>query len=102
MRMKPIAIALGILVLILRFYVGDYDQADAKLEAFYAQMLSADFLGARKNIDEAISLWPSNARYYGWRAYLASQNLPPTSLRSLGGDQPALKNQDRAAAQRAI
>ena len=43
---------------------------------FYSQMAKADFEGAGRSMDEAIRLWPSNARYHSWLGYVISQNLP--------------------------
>jgi tetratricopeptide (TPR) repeat protein len=76
MSMKVIAPMLAALALIVHLAVGDYEQADAKLQTFYAQMLSANFAAARQTIDDAIRLWPGNARYHGWRAYCMGQKLP--------------------------
>lgn len=102
MRLRPIAIAVSVAALALRFYVGDFDQADVKLENFYAQMLSADFTGARKSIDEAIGLWPSNARYYGWRGYTMSQKLSPHCSHGLRESQPPLNAEDQSSIRLAI
>jgi tetratricopeptide (TPR) repeat protein len=55
---------------------GDHERAEASLSTFYSQVEKADLKGARKSIDEAVQLWPSNARYYGWRGYAGSQELP--------------------------
>jgi tetratricopeptide (TPR) repeat protein len=74
--MKAVALLLAGAVVVLYFVMGDYDQEDAKLQAFYSQMLAANFDGARRSIDEAIRLWPGNARYYAWRGYATSQSLP--------------------------
>ena len=65
-------------------------------------MLSADFSGARRSIDDAIRRWPTNARYHGWRGYLTSQNLPPTCPRGWHGKGPELKAEDRVAALQAV
>jgi tetratricopeptide (TPR) repeat protein len=100
--MKPIAIMLASLVLVSRFLVGNYDAADAKLETFYAQILSADFPGAQRSIDEAINLWPSNARYYGWRAYAVSQKLPPQCIHRSQGTGTALRAEDQSAIRLAV
>jgi tetratricopeptide (TPR) repeat protein len=100
--MKPIAITVGSLALVLRFIIGNYDQADAKLETFYAQILSADFSGAQKSINEAINLWPSNARYYGWRAYAVSQKLPPQCMHGSQGTSTALSAEDQSAIRLAV
>jgi len=99
MRMKPIAVVFAVFVLIIRFVIGDYDQADSKLNFFYAQMLVADFSGAHRSIDEAILLWPGNARYYAWRGYSFSQQLPAQCPRCSGS---ALGAVDQHVAQEAI
>ena len=95
--MKPIAVGGAIVALALCLYVGDYDRADAKLGVFYTQVLSANFIGARESIEEAIKLWPSSARYYGWRAYLTSQNLPPRCTHGLRAPHSALGAADESA-----
>jgi tetratricopeptide (TPR) repeat protein len=102
MRLKSIAIAMSSITVVCCLVSGNYDNADADLTTFYSEILAADFPGARHSIDEAIGLWPTNARYYGWRAYLTSQNLPPTCPRSLGGAQSVLKKEDQSAAHLAI
>jgi len=102
MKLKPMALALGSLSLIVCLLERGYDRADSDLSAFYSQMLSADFAGARASIDDAIRRWPSNARYYGWRAYVMSQNLPPTCPRGWHGKGPELKGEDRVAARQAV
>jgi tetratricopeptide (TPR) repeat protein len=68
------ALALAMVPVSLIF--GDYDRGEAHLREFYLQMAKADFGGARHSIDEAVRLWPSNARYHAWRGYSMSQNLP--------------------------
>jgi tetratricopeptide (TPR) repeat protein len=97
LKIKPIVIIMAIVVLFLQWPFSRYDSADANLKDFYSQVLSANFAAARKNIDEAIRLWPWNARYYAWRAYLTSQELPSQCLRQsmqgssgLSGDQKRL------------
>jgi tetratricopeptide (TPR) repeat protein len=76
MRITFVAGGLSVLVCALRLTLGDHEQAEAHVGFFYSQMLSADFSGAQKNIDEAVRLWPGNSRYYAWRAYCTSQSLP--------------------------
>jgi tetratricopeptide (TPR) repeat protein len=98
-RLKPIAIVVVSVTAILCFVVGDYDEADSDLSAFYSEMLSADFSGARRSIDDAIRLWPTNARYYGWRGYVASQELPSTCTHGKG---QSLSAEDQEAAGEAI
>jgi Flp pilus assembly protein TadD len=61
-------------------------------------MLAANFVAARRSIDEAVRLWPGNARYYTWRGYAISQNLPSQCPRA----GTALGAADRQAAQEAI
>jgi tetratricopeptide (TPR) repeat protein len=100
--MKPISITVATLVLVLCLFLRNYDQADAKLQTFYTQILSADFPGAQKSIDEAISLWPSNARYYGWRAYAVSQKLPPQCLHGSQAAGVTLKREDQSAIRLAV
>jgi tetratricopeptide (TPR) repeat protein len=80
LKIKPIVIAVSMVVLFLQWRFQRYDSADAKLKDFYSQVLSANFEVAREDIDEAIGLWPWNARYYAWRAYLTSQELPSQCL----------------------
>ena len=55
----------------------DYERGDEQLRTFYSQMLAADFNDALRSIDEAIKLWPDNARYHLWKGYCLSQSLPP-------------------------
>jgi superkiller protein 3 len=100
--MKPIAVVLAVFVLVFSFVVGDYDRADSKLQTFYEQMLKADFADARKSIDEAIDLWPGNARYHAWSAYCVSQTLPPQCPRRFRGAGPAVSGTDQQMARRAI
>jgi tetratricopeptide (TPR) repeat protein len=77
MKITIPALALAAVVVILHLALGDHGSAEEHVQSFYAKMLSADFAGAQKEIDEAIRLWPENARYYEWKAYLGSQTLPP-------------------------
>lgn len=102
MKLKPIALAVSSVTVVFCLVSGNYDKADADLMTFYSEILAANFPSARHSIDDAIGLWPTNARYYGWRAYLTSQNLPPICSRSLGGTQSVLKGQDQSAAHLAI
>ena len=95
MSIKAVAATLAALVLILHFVVSDYDQADVKLQTFYALMLSANFTAARQSIDEAIRLWPGNARYYAWRGYCGSQKFPSQCHHQLSPE-------DRATAREAV
>jgi tetratricopeptide (TPR) repeat protein len=86
-------LALAVAAISLAF--GDYDRAESDVWKFYSQVAAADFRQARKSIDEAIRLWPSNARYYGWRGYVASQDLPSQCGAS---DAQALEQVRQAAA----
>lgn len=70
------AIVLALATAALSLVSGDHDQAETSVGAFYSRVQKADFEGARKSIEEAIRLWPANARYYAWRGYAASQELP--------------------------
>jgi tetratricopeptide (TPR) repeat protein len=101
LKIKPIAIAVAVVVLILQWPYRMYGQADAKLSEFYKQVASARFAAASESIDEAIRLWPWNARYYGWRAYVASQQLPSQCPRHTQSDDLGLSDKDRKAAQEA-
>jgi len=71
-----VAIVLALAAGAVSLTFGDYDRAEARLSSFYSQVEKADFKAAGKSIDEAVRLWPSNARYYTWRGYAASQELP--------------------------
>jgi hypothetical protein len=75
LTMGRVGLALSLIVGVVSLAFGDYDHAESNMRKFYAQMASTDFRQARQNIDEAIRLWPSNARYYGWRGYATSQEL---------------------------
>src|SRR5579863_3994507 len=101
MSVKRFSVAVTVVTLVLCFYLGDRDQADAKLEEFYSQMASANFAGARRSIDGAIQLWPGNERYYAWRGYLTSQNLPSTCTRRAQQNRAALPQDKDASAQQA-
>src|SRR5205809_16692 len=72
----PVAVVLALITGALSLVFGDFDRAESELRNFYTQVGAADFVAAQKSIDEAIRLWPSNARFYGWRGYCASQVLP--------------------------
>jgi tetratricopeptide (TPR) repeat protein len=102
MTLKPIALAVGSLALILCLLERSCDQADSDLSTFYSQMFSADFSSARRSIDDAIRRWPTNARYYGWRGYVTSQNLPPTCPRGSRKSGPRLRVEEQVAARQAI
>jgi tetratricopeptide (TPR) repeat protein len=94
-----VAVALALIVAALSLVFGDYDRAESNLRHFYTQVAAADFVHARQSIDEAVRLWPSNARFYGWRGYVASQELPsqcPAAGRAL--DAKTLDQARQAAA----
>jgi tetratricopeptide (TPR) repeat protein len=74
--LPQVAIILAFVGGALSLVFHNYDEAESNVRKFYTQIAVADFRGARQAIDEAIRLWPSNARYYGWRAYCISQELP--------------------------
>ena len=101
LKMKPVAIAVAVIVLIFQWPCYQYDRADAKLSDYYSQVISANFIAARESIDEAIRLWPWNARYYGWRAYIASQQLPSQCPRHTNGGGAGLSDQEKTSAQEA-
>ena len=95
-----VAVVLAIAVAAVSFVLGDYDAAEAKLRSFYMRMQKADFRGAQQDIDEALKLWPSNARYHSWRGYSMSQNLPSQCpAPGLGLDARALEDAGQAAAE---
>lgn len=71
-----VALMLALAGIAISFVFGDYDHAESSLRSFYSQVEKADFEGAKRSINEAIRLWPSNARYHSWRGYAISQNLP--------------------------
>jgi tetratricopeptide (TPR) repeat protein len=82
----------------------DYERGDEQLRTFYSRMLAADFNGALRSIDEAIKLWPDNARYHLWKGYCLSQSLPPqcarepvTTTEAAAEFRTALKLNDRDA-----
>jgi tetratricopeptide (TPR) repeat protein len=94
-----VAIALALAVGAVSLTFGDHDRAEASLSTFYAEVEKADFTAARKSIDEAVRLWPSNARYYAWRGYSASQELPSQCpARSALLDAKTLEQVQQAAA----
>jgi tetratricopeptide (TPR) repeat protein len=84
---------------VVSLVLGDYDRAEPDLRTFYAQVAATDFRHARQSIDEAIRLWPSNARYYAWRGYCISQDLPSQcSARSAPLSTKVLEQAGEAAA----
>jgi len=96
--MKTAGLVLAGVAGVLYFVMGNYDLADEKLGSFYSQMLAVNFEGARRSIDEAVGLWPGNARYYTWHGYAISQSLPSQCPRA----GTALGAADRLVAQEAI
>jgi tetratricopeptide (TPR) repeat protein len=75
-NLRWVALAMALAMVPISLLFGDYDRAETHLRDFYSQVSKADFDGARRSIDEAVRLWPSNARYHAWRGYAMSQNLP--------------------------
>lgn len=71
-----VAAVLALAAVAVSLAFGDHDQAEAGLSRFYSQVEKADFKAARKSIDDAVRLWPSNARFWAWRGYAGSQELP--------------------------
>jgi tetratricopeptide (TPR) repeat protein len=98
LAIKPVAIAVASVVLILQWPFHQFNQADAMLREFYSQVASAKFSAARESIDEAIRLWPWNARYYGWRAYVASQQLPSQCSGHSASGEHNLSEQEKKSA----
>jgi len=81
--LRHISIAVAVAGGATAFLAGDFDRAEEHLKTFYTKIQAADFKAARASIDEAVRLWPSNARYHTWRGYVNSQQLP--SQCSYGG-----------------
>jgi Tfp pilus assembly protein PilF len=84
MRIAIPALILSVLVIPFRLVLGDHDRAEDHIRSFYSQMISANFSGAQKSVQEAIRLWPSYSRNYAWRAYCNSQTLPSQCSRCAG------------------
>lgn len=99
MNMRPVAITVAAIVLVLQWPFIEHERADAKLEDFYSQMTAARFGDARESIGEAIRLWPSNARYYSWRAYCTSQQLPSQCPRHQQNLRASVEEEARQLAQ---
>lgn len=99
--MKWVVIAFAIVALGFQFFIANFNAADDDLKAFYLDVLSANFSDACGNINSAIRLWPSNGRYYGWRAYCVSQELPSQCLRH-SARKSGLSDQARAIAEAAL
>jgi len=81
--LRWVALALALVLVPIALLFGDYDRAEAHLREFYSQVANTKFDAARRSIEEAVRLSPSNARYHAWRGYAMSQNLasqcaPPT------------------------
>lgn len=100
-RLKPIVFAVAGVALILLWPFWRFHRADAKLREYYTEVASANFTTARASIDEAIRLWPWNARYYGWRAYVDSQQLPSQCSKHSKSGNPGLSGQAKQSAQQA-
>ena len=73
--LRPLVITLALSALGLSLVVGDRQRAEANVRMFYTQITAAEFQRAHASMDEAIRLWPTNARYYGWRGYVTSQGF---------------------------
>ncbi len=99
LKIGPMTIAVALVALVFQWPYWRFAQANAKLSAFYVQVASANFIAARESIDEAIHLWPWNARYFGWRAYVASQELPSQCPRHSGDGAADLSHRDINAVQ---
>ena len=101
MSLKLVTIAVAVVVLMLQWPFIQHERADARLADFYSQMASARFGVARESIAEAIRLWPSNARYYSWRAYCESQQLPSQCSRHSETQSLSLSRDDAQSAKAA-
>jgi len=100
-QLKPLAIAVAVIVLIFQWPYWRYMQANGKLKDFYSEVAAAHFTTARESIDDAIHLWPWNARLYGWRAYVESQQLPSQCPGDAKNGGHPLSDSDRHTAQAA-
>jgi tetratricopeptide (TPR) repeat protein len=101
LKIKPITLSVVLAVLICQFPYWHYRRADSSLSEFYALVGSAKFDVAKLSIEEAIRLWPWNGRYYGWRAYVESQELPSQCTKRPHNGTAKLDNIDYKAAQEA-
>jgi len=101
MKMKPIFIAVMSIAVLFQWPAWEHKRADDELGDFYSRMASADFVAARESIDDAIRLWPSNARYHGWRAYWDSQQLPSRCSRTTQSKKADLSSVDQQSTEEA-
>ncbi len=97
-NLRWVALALALAMVPVSLMFGDYDRAEVHLREFYSQVSKADFDGARRSIDEAVRLWPSNARYHAWRGYAMSQNLPSQCAPAAAGPDAKARELIAAAA----
>jgi tetratricopeptide (TPR) repeat protein len=79
-----LSVVLAMAALAISLLFGDYERAELNQRNFYEQVEAADFSHARRSIEDAIRLWPSNARYYAWRGYCLSQETPAQCPASAG------------------
>jgi tetratricopeptide (TPR) repeat protein len=101
MKIAYFALASMVLLLPARWMEDRYDRADARLEAFYADMRRADLPAARIDIGEAIHLWDWNSRYYAWRGSVVAQTLPAHCSHTTSSRQ-SLTAKEMTVAQSAI
>ena len=59
----------------VQFVLWRRDEAEDRLQQFYAAMASERFADGRRLIDRAIELCPCDARYHAWKGYTGS--FPP-------------------------
>jgi tetratricopeptide (TPR) repeat protein len=102
LKIIPLAIVAAVVVLAFQWPYLRCRGADAKLSEFYAQVHSADFIAARATINEAIRLWPWDARYYGWRGYVTSQQLPSECLRNTKTGAIGIGEGEKTTAEEAV
>src|SRR4051812_1365383 len=102
MRMTFITLAVGVVALGFRVYLGRVYEADEDLQSFYRGMISADFNSAYNSISAAIELCPNNGRYFGWRGYCRSQRLPSQCFRSTESARPQIREATRVSAKDAV
>jgi tetratricopeptide (TPR) repeat protein/O-antigen ligase len=101
LKIKPVAIGVAVVVLVFQWPYYRFSQADEKLREFYSEVASANFSAARESIDEAIRLWPWNARYYGWRGYIESQQLPSQCSEHSSSGASVLNDSQKQSAKQA-
>ena len=88
MSLRNASLLVLLICLALQFLAGDRHKAADQLPEFYNEISTARFDDARRTMDEAIRLWPENARFYGWRGYARSQRFPSDCGRC-GGERTA-------------